>query len=164
MKTISIAVILITALFAGCGKESEQSLWNKVEASRATNNADSTIMVCQTLLKEYPAGTLAPGALYMIAETYYRGKHDPRTATGYYRLFIEKHPDLAQTPVAMFLLGFIYNNDIRNMDSARVGYQQFLAKYPTHDLAASAKFELDNLGKSADDILTAQTPAPKQKR
>jgi outer membrane protein assembly factor BamD (BamD/ComL family) len=164
MKHLSIAVILAAVLFAGCGKESEQSLWKKVQASHENNNADSTILVCQTLLRDYPTGTLAPGALYMMAETYYRMKHDPRTATGYYRLFIDKYPDVVQTPVAMFLIGFIYNNDLRNLDSARIGYRQFLEKYPTHDLAQSAKFELDNLGKSADEILAEQHPKSTQKK
>jgi outer membrane protein assembly factor BamD (BamD/ComL family) len=164
MKHIITATILIAALFAGCAKESEQALWKKVEASDATKNSDSTIMVCQTLLKDYPTGKLAPGALYKIAETYYHGKHDPRTATGYYRMFIARYPDLEWTPVAMFLLGFIYNNDIGNVDSARLGYQEFLAKYPKHDLAQSAQFELANLGKSPDQILAEKEPITKKKK
>lgn len=163
MKKILMAVICAGALFAGCGKESEQALWQKVEASRANNNTDSTIAVCETMLKEYPDGKLAPGALYMIAETYYRGKHEPVAAIGYYRKFIERYPDVVQTPVAMFLIGFIYNNDVHNVDSARAGYTQFLQKYPKHDLAQSATFELENLGKSADTILEEKSgiPAPK---
>lgn len=158
MKNISLALIIFAAFFMGCQKESEQSLWTKVEASAASANADSTVLLCQTLLKEYPTGTHAPAAVYMIAETYYRGKRDPRTAAGYYRYFVEKYPDRVQTPVAMFLIGFIYNNDIRNPDSARIGYEQFLAKYPKHDLASSATFELNNIGKTADAILAEQNP------
>jgi outer membrane protein assembly factor BamD (BamD/ComL family) len=158
MKTFSIALVLSALVLAGCSKESEQSLWAKVEASRANNNPDSTIMVCRQIMSSYPTGRLAPGALYMVAETYYRTKHDPRTAAGYYREFIAKYPDLVQTPVAMFLIGFIYNNDLGNTDSAKIGYEQFLAKYPTHDLAKAAHFELDNLGKTADQILTDKHP------
>jgi len=164
MKKLSMALVLTAALFAGCAKETEQTLWQKIEASRANNNPDSTILACQTLLKDFPEGTLAPGALYMIAETYYRGKHDPQTATGYYRSFIARYPDVVQTPVAMFLIGFIYNNDLKNADSARIGYQQFLAKFPTHDLAASAKFELENIGKTPDQILAEQDPKTAAKK
>ena len=164
MKTLSIALVLAALTIAGCSKESEQSLWKKAEALQGSNNPDSTIMVCRQILADYPSGKLAPVALYRIAETYYRGKHDPRTATGYYRDFIAKYPDLAQTPVAMFLIGFIYNNDLGNADSAKLGYELFLAKYPNHDLAQSARFELGNLGKTADQILAEKQPEPKAKK
>lgn len=161
MKTFSIALVIALFALSGCSKESEQSLWKKVEASRAGNNSDSTIQVCRQIIADYPSGKFAPGALYMIAETYYRGKHDPRTATGYYRDFIAKYPDLVQTPVAMFLIGFIYNNDLGNPDSAKIGYEQFLQKYPNHELAKSAQFELENLGKTADEILKDKQPSAK---
>ncbi|HLP16842.1 MAG TPA: tetratricopeptide repeat protein [Bacteroidota bacterium] len=164
MKHLVVVIALASLFAAGCSKESEQSLWRKVEASRVNNNPDSTLMACRQILKDYPQGTLAPGALYMIAETYYRVKRDPRTAAGYYREFVAKYPDLVQTPVAMFLIGFIYNNSLGNTDSARIGYEQFLAKYPHHDLSQSAQFELDNLGKSADEILSDKQPKPKAKK
>ena len=53
----------------------------------------------------------------------------------------------------MFFIGFIYNNNLQMYDSARIAYQNFIAKFPNHELAASAKFEIDNLGKTPDEII-----------
>jgi outer membrane protein assembly factor BamD (BamD/ComL family) len=66
--------------------------------------------------------------------------------------------------VALFQIGFIYNNKLGNVDSARIAYEQFLAKFPQHELAPYAKFELDNLGKSPDTILAEQNPKIQKKK
>ena len=74
------------------------------------------------------------------------------------------------TPAALFLIGFVYNNHLHNLDSARIAYEQFLTQYPSHEMASSAKFELDNLGKSPEELFRTQlaegekdTTAAKQK-
>jgi hypothetical protein len=59
----------------------------------------------------------------------------------------------------LFLSGFIYNNDLRQLDSAKIVYETFLKKYPDHELAASARFELETLGKDPSQTLNPQTAA-----
>jgi TolA-binding protein len=109
--------------------------------------------MCQTILREYPNGKDAPAALYKLGEIYQDNKHEYQTAVRYYKAFAERYPDLNSTPVAMFVTAFIYNNNLQMVDSAKVAYMQFLAKFPQHELAASAKFELDNLGRTPDEII-----------
>ncbi len=155
MKFIIYIIPCITLLLIGCTKMTEDELWQKVEKSRASGNADSTIQVCQTILKEYPEGKNASAALYLIAETYQNGKQDYRAAVNYYSTFVKRYPDLNSTPVAMFIIAFIYNNNLQMFDSARIAYQDFIARFPNHELAASAKFEIDNLGKTPDEIIGA---------
>ena len=41
---------------------------------------------------------------------------------------------------------------INDEKSAKVEYQQFLKKFPNHELAPSVKFEIDYLGKSIEEI------------
>jgi outer membrane protein assembly factor BamD (BamD/ComL family) len=137
----------------GCSKMTEDELWRRVEESRAGSNFDSTILMCQTILEEYPNGQKASAAMYLLGETYQNGKRDYHAAVDYYQAFVRKYPDLNSTPVAMFVIGFIYNNNLQMGDSAKIAYQEFIAKFPNHELAPSAKFELANIGKSPDDII-----------
>jgi TolA-binding protein len=156
MKCIVYIVPCAILFLIGCAKMTEDELWQKVEQSRASGNTDSTIQMCQAILKEYPEGKNASAALYMIAETYQNGKHDYHAAVNYYNAFVKQYPDLNSTPVAMFITAFIYNNNLQMYDSARIAYQSFIARFPNHELAASAKFEIDNLGKTPDEIIGAK--------
>ena len=153
MKAMVSFIICYSLFLFGCSKMTEDELWQKVEQSRGGSNFDSTIQVCQTIVQEYPNGLKASAALYLLGETYQNGKHDYHTAINYYQAFVKKYPDLNSTPVAMFIIGFIYNNNLQMIDSARIAYQEFVMKFPNHDLASSAKFELENLGKSPDEIV-----------
>ena len=153
MKFVVYIVPCVILFLIGCAKMTEDELWQKIEQSRASGNLDSTIQMCQATIKDYPQGKNASAALYMIAETYQNGKHDYRSAVNYYSAFVKQYPDLNSTPVAMFITAFIYNNNLQMFDSARVAYQNFITRFPNHELAASAKFEIDNLGKTPDEII-----------
>jgi outer membrane protein assembly factor BamD (BamD/ComL family) len=153
MKLMASFIIGYSLFLFGCSKMTEDELWQKVEQSRNGSNFDSTIQVCQMIVQEYPNGRKASAALYMLGETYKDGKHDYHTAINYYQVFVKKYPDLNSTPLAMFIIGYIYNNNLQMIDSARIAYQEFVTKFPNHELASSAKFELENLGKSPDEIM-----------
>ncbi len=152
MKLTVRAIACGVLFLIGCAKMTEDEMWQRVEQLQASANTDSTIQMCQAILTEYPEGKNAPAALFMLGQAY-NGKHDYHAAVNYYSAFVKKYPDLKSTPLAMFFVGFIYNNNLQMFDSARVAYQNFIAKFPDHSLAASAKFELDNLGKTPDEII-----------
>ena len=89
--------------------------------------------------------------------------HDAGRTAGYMRAFpkaidlyswvINKYPNHEQTANSTFMLGYTYDNDMKDYGEARNYYEQFLAKYPEHDLAESAKVLLENLGVSDDEII-----------
>jgi len=51
------------------------------------------------------------------------------------------------------------NNELHKLDSARVLYEAFLQQYPNHDLAVSARFELETLGKDPTQFLPREEVA-----
>lgn len=153
MKLLASFIIGCSLFLFGCSKMTEDELWQKVEQTRTGSNFDSTIQLCQMIVHDYPDGRKTSAAMYLLGETYQNGKHDYHAAINYYQAFVKKYPDLNSAPVAMFIIGFIYNNNLQMMDSARITYQEFIAKFPTHDLATSAKFELENLGRSPEEIV-----------
>ena len=50
------------------------------------------------------------------------------------------------------MIGYNYANNLNDLKSAEIEYKIFLEKFQTHELAISVKFELENLGKSIDEI------------
>lgn len=79
--------------------------------------------------------------------------HEYPHAMDMFTKVIKLYPDSAATAQAYFMLGFINSNYVQNLDEARRYYQAFLEKYSQHELVPSVKFELENLGRNADEIL-----------
>jgi outer membrane protein assembly factor BamD (BamD/ComL family) len=54
---------------------------------------------------------------------------------------------------ALFLQGFVYENEIKDLDKAKERYNTFLQKYPNHQLATAAKYSIQNLGVSPEELV-----------
>ena len=147
-----LPVVFSIIVLSSCNKLTDEEVWLKVEAAKSNNNWDSTQHVCKRILNEYPQSRYAPWARFGLAESY-RFKNQPREALDNYKLFYEQHPDMQPSALSLFLVGYIYNNNLQLYDSARVFYEQFLQKFPGHDLAPTVKFELETLGKDPDEAL-----------
>lgn len=71
-----------------------------------------------------------------------------------YATVAEKMPQHPKAPMALFMEGFILENDRGDTAMARVRYQAFLAKYPNDpDFADDAQNALKNLGKSPEEMI-----------
>lgn len=91
MKISLYAALGVIFFMAGCSRMSEDELWKRAGQTRAGGNADSTILLCQTILKEYPQGKEAAHALFMLAEAY-NGKQDYHNAVNCYSAFAAEYP------------------------------------------------------------------------
>jgi outer membrane protein assembly factor BamD (BamD/ComL family) len=49
------------------------------------------------------------------------------------------YPDSEEAPEALFMQGFIYDSDLRDVENSRKYYNQFLSTYPDHPLAHNVK-------------------------
>lgn len=78
---------------------------------------------------------------------------EPRKAIELYSKVIEKMPQHPKAATAFFMTGFVYANDLQELDKARAAYETFLNKFPNDEMAESARAELKNLGKSPEEIL-----------
>jgi len=152
MKPIHIPVILMACVAASCGQLTDEELWIRAEASKNSGNWDSTLHVCRRILDEYPDGAYAGWARFGIAESY-RFKNMPREALDNYKMFYERYPNMQPSAVSLFLIASIYHNNILNSDSARYYYQRFLERYPNHDLAPTAKTELEMVRQHPPELL-----------
>ena len=65
---------------------------------------------------------------------------------------IDKYPEGEYASKALFMVGFINANYLKNYEKAKKYYTEFIFKYPNHDLTDDAQYEVDNLGKNIDDL------------
>ncbi len=150
MKAAAVFILVMWA--AGCSSLSEDELWKKIESAKANKNWDSTLQVSQRILKEYPDGRFGSWARFAAAESY-RFKNQPREALDNYKIYVEKYPELPPAVLSLFFVGYMYSNNLQMNDSARYYFEEFLKKYPDHDLAPSVRLELETLGRSPQQVL-----------
>ncbi|HRI61101.1 MAG TPA: tetratricopeptide repeat protein [Saprospiraceae bacterium] len=78
---------------------------------------------------------------------------NPHKAVELYTQLAEGMPNHPKAPTALFMLGFVYENDLGDLAKARSVYESFLQKYPDDPgFADDAKFSLENLGVPPDSL------------
>jgi len=115
-------------------------------------SAQSYVDACEAYALAYPGTTEA-------AEYLYKGTEVSRTLRTFskslsmYDWILDQYPDYEKAPTAMFLKGFIIENELKNNQLAKEVYNSFLAKYPEHQLRDDVQFLLDNVGKTDEEIM-----------
>ncbi len=74
-------------------------------------------------------------------------------ALSFYEWICERYPEHPKAAQALFLQGFTYDNDLKDLEKARALYTAFIEKYPNDDFADDTQFLLDNLGKDDEEII-----------
>ncbi len=82
----------------------------------------------------------------------YMGQQNWQEAEQYFGKIYQQYPNGIFSSKALFMMGYINANHLNNLENARKYYQEFLDKYPDHDLADDAQYELTHLGKNADEL------------
>lgn len=79
---------------------------------------------------------------------------NPQKAIELYSKLADQMPEHKKAPTALFMLGFVYENDLGDLDKAKSIYESFLQKYPDDpDFADDAQTALKMLGKSPEEII-----------
>jgi len=69
-----------------------------------------------------------------------------------FKNIVHYYPQGKRAAESLFMMGFINANDLKKYDDAKKYYTEFIQKYPKHELAPSARYELDNLGKDINEL------------
>ena len=157
MKRFALCLLLCT--FASCSRKSDAQLFHEGVAAEQQKDVPTALSRYGEAVDRFPATAFAESSLYRCAMIHMNSTADKHPAVDAQLRFCKMFPASANAPSMLFLAAFTYNNDIHNIDSARILYTQFLAKYPSDGLAKSAQFELETLGKSADEYLRSRLPA-----
>ena len=107
----------------------------------------------------YPTDTLSGLYIYnlamMEADHYKRYEESVNYLERFYREF----PNHKNAAKALFLQGFTYAEYLKDFKRAEAVYTKFLQTYPDHEMVESIKFELQNLGKTPEELLNNQIQA-----
>lgn len=164
MKLNTTILLSTIILFSACSSHKDQALFNSAAEKSKAKNYSEALKDYQEIINEYSGSEKAPESIFAVAAMYHMYQipnvskdESLKKAVEYYQKLYQQFPKDERAPKALFMSGFILANELRNFDAARLAYQEFLNKFPKHELAGPAKTELENLGKTPEEILQQQT-------
>ena len=157
-QVITFTFILI--FLAACGKNSDESLYQTAKSNIDEGKFAEAIEDFKRIINEYPKSNYTAASKFELGKLY-QGHVLPRIpreesikeAINYYSQINTEYPDSVEAVSSLFMIAFLEANEIGNLDKARETYEEFLKRYPNHELAISARAELNNLGKTPEEIL-----------
>lgn len=156
MKKFFVFVFIIGLI--SCSKSWEND-FNQANELLKQNKIEEAVSVFSKIA-ESSDKNFSPKALIQLA-TIYQNKMDKSISASesadkaqfYFRTVYDKYPDHPDAPKALFMSAFILANELNKYDEATKSYNLFIEKFPNHELAASAKQELEYIGLSPEEIL-----------
>jgi TolA-binding protein len=153
MKISRLLPVVLLILIAGCNRHSAEEYFTKAEEANKAKRFPEALENYANVVNDFPKSELAERSQFIIATVRQNELQQYDKAIEEYKRYVGSYPNGKQAALAMFMIGYMYNNEFHNLDSARAAYQRFLATFPDNEMAMSAKFELDNLGKSPEELL-----------
>ena len=161
-RCLFAAVVILAATFgtlslSSCGGAQERLL-AEADALANTADADSTakaIDLYASFITQYPDSEGAPRALRTQARLTQQ-RRDMTGALALYHDLLARYPGCAYADEAQFMVGYIYEEHVRDFDRARAAYQKVIDHYPESELAVSARHLLPHVGRAAEDWVEFQ--------
>jgi outer membrane protein assembly factor BamD (BamD/ComL family) len=157
----SYVLVLILATLVSCSAEKSQDKKIKKMEKELFGNID--LPIDQDKVREladlhsafadtYPESALAPDHLFS-AGNLAMNFLQPGQAIALFDRILKNYPGYERIPQCLFLKGFIYENNLGQLGLAKTIYEEFLDKYPDHELADDVQESIKNLGKSPEELL-----------
>lgn len=164
MKKIFSVITIFILLFSSCNTHKDKDLFDSASAKAKTKNYSEALKDYQKVIDEYPSGDKAAESLFAVAAIYHMfqipnisKEESLKKAVEYYQKLYDQFPEKEKAAKALFMAAFIKANELNQLESARSSYQTFVEKFPNHELASQAKIELENLGKTPEEMLNNRT-------
>lgn len=131
----------------------EQNLYgDKSNLEFDKDKAQNLVNTYNVFTNKFADDPQSAGYLFKTAEVL-RSLKKFNEAVSVYSKIVKDYPNFDKVPHSLFLQGFSHENDLKNLPQAKVCYQDFLNRFPKHELADDVQFSLDNLGKSPEEII-----------
>ena len=123
---------------------------NKLDTA-ASRKAETEI---KAFVAAYPEDSLSAGYLFKLGMLYQKQRNFKEAIDAFDKVYTD-YPTTGYSRNAVFLQGFLYANELNNLDKAKEKYELYLEKYSGIDpkMTSDVQMELQNLGKSPDEIL-----------
>jgi TolA-binding protein len=100
----------------------------------------------------YPADSRCPDFLYKGAGIA-RGVGVHMRALKMYQQILSDYPEFPKQAETQFLIAFTYDNDIKDIESAKIAYQDVMERYPDHEFAKQAEERLKTIDMSDEELI-----------
>jgi len=155
-----LSLVLLSIMFTFCDGKSDQELYDSALDLLTEKKYDEALGVLENLVSENKNSDLAPKAMFECAKLY---QGQVLTSLGsnesllksveVYRDIYNTYPTYEEAGNSLFMAGFILANNLQDLKEAKTTYELYLEKFPEGQLADDARVELENLGKSPEEIL-----------
>ena len=132
-------------------EEAEMSLSNDSLADISITKGDSLIAMYLNYNDQYKDDTLCADYFFRAADLSMKIGKAQQAVDLYGK--IQRFPNYRKTARALFLQGFISENNLHDIESAKAYYERFLKQYPNHAMAGDVKLMLDNIGISPEEMV-----------
>ncbi len=164
MKRIFSVFIIFAFLFSACDSNKDKELLASATAKANAKNYSEALKDYQKIIDEYSSSDNAAESLFAVAAMYHMyqipnlsQEESLKKAVTYYQKLYDEFPKNEKAAKALFMAAFIMANELNQLDGARSSYQTFIDKFPNHELVSQAKIELENLGKTPEEMLQNKT-------
>jgi|AP59_1055472.scaffolds.fasta_scaffold150904_1 TolA-binding protein len=156
---IILGVLIALVAWSSCGQQNADELFAAGEKA-AADPAELAQAAAhfKAFLEHFAQDPKAPEALKKLAAlAQQQGRM--QEAIGYYQRVLAEYPDSDHGDEAQFMIAFIYEEYIRDVEKARLAYQLVIDHYPASELAVSARHLLPNVGRNPEEWVDFQDRA-----
>ena len=160
-KTIGL-LLIVAVLINACGspkaskldeiKTMEDQLFSDESKMIDRTQADQLIGLYVAYADEYPTDTEAAPYLFKAGDMA-MNLNMPRKAVQVFDRILTDYPDFEKSPQCLFLKGYVYENNLGDLATAKKIYEEFLEKYPDDEFADDAEVSIKNLGKTPEELI-----------
>lgn len=156
-----LSFVMAFAIAASCSNPHQDALENIKEVENKTFSesglvnaefVDDLIAAYENFAGEFPQDTLAPDYLFKAGDVAMNTNRSNKAIRLYDRI-INEYSDYRKAPEALFLKGYVYENNLGRLDKAKAIYEEFLARHPDNEFADDAEVSLKYLGKSPEELI-----------
>lgn len=155
MKRITLVAIAIVTIIA-CQSPKEKALTNiqSLESNDSVFSPEQIEKVKEAYIDfatKYPDDELAPEFLFKAGQRCNVGAEHEK-AIRLFQEVMDKYPKHKIAEEALFLQAYVYENSMKDYPKAKAAYTKFIELYPNSELAEDAKYSIQNLGKTPEQI------------
>lgn len=155
-------MLFVLAAIVSCGPSSKQDA-NKIKAAEDElfsaeegfvdkEKAMELVDMYVAYTDAYPEDSMSVEYLFKSAE-FCLNMGEGQRAIELYDRVINEYPDFRKVPECLFLKGYVYENYLGDLESARAIYLRFIETYPDNEFADDAEVSIQNLGKSPEELI-----------
>lgn len=81
------------------------------------------------------------------------GLNQTLNAIKYFSISYGRYPNFEKRPYALFLKAFVLENQAKDLEQATQTYETFIEEFPDHVMVDDAKYSIQNMGKTPEELI-----------